>query len=66
MSESLDYSEQVKQFTQLYLNNVYYQIRIWEADEWKTAFCTRYSHFKYQMMIFNLSNIPASFQRYIN
>ena len=26
----------------------------------------RYSHFKYQVMSFGLSNTPASFQRYVN
>ena len=27
---------------------------------------TRYGHFKYQVMFFGLSNVPASFQGYIN
>ena len=30
------------------------------------AFKTRYGHFKYQVMLFGLSNTPASFQGYIN
>ncbi len=30
------------------------------------AFCTRYSHFDYQIMPFGLSNVLASFQDYIN
>ena len=30
------------------------------------AFWTRYGHFKYQVMPFELSNTPASFQDYIN
>ena len=41
-------------------------MRIKEGDEWKTAFRTRYGHFKYQVMPFGLSNAPASFQGYIN
>ena len=32
----------------------------------KTAFKTRYGHFKYQIMPFALSNAPASFHGYIN
>ncbi len=41
-------------------------MRIREGDEWKTAFRTRYGHFKYQMMPFRLTNAPATFQSYIN
>ena len=41
-------------------------MRIREGDEWKTAFRTRYGHFKYQVMPFGLSNAPAIFQRYVN
>ena len=41
-------------------------MRIREGDEWKTAFRTRYGHFKYQVMPFGLTNASASFQVYIN
>ena len=41
-------------------------MRIKEGDEWKTAFKTRYGHFEYQVMLFGLSNAPASFKGYIN
>ena len=41
-------------------------MRIWEGDEWKTAFQTRYGHFEYQVMPFGLSNASASFQGYVN
>ena len=37
-----------------------------KGDEWKTAFQIKYGHFEYQLMPFGLSNIPASFQGYIN
>ena len=30
------------------------------------AFKTQYSHFKYQVMPFGLSNAPATFQKYVN
>ena len=41
-------------------------MRICEDDEWKTAFKTRYGHFKYQVIPFSLSNTPATFQGYVN
>ena len=41
-------------------------MRIRKGDEWNTAFKIQYSHIKYQMMPFNLTNALASFQRYIN
>ena len=41
-------------------------MRIREGDEWKTAFKTRYGHFEYQVMPFELTNVLASFQVFIN
>ena len=38
-------------FTQINLINAYYQIKIKEGNKTKTAFRTRYSHFKYQVML---------------
>ena len=66
ISESLNRLGQAKQFIQLDLTSAYHQMRIKEGDKWKTAFRTRYHHFKYQVMPFVLSNAPASFQGYIN
>ena len=41
-------------------------MRIREGDELKTAFQTRYGHIEYQVMLFGLSNTPATFQKYVN
>ena len=41
-------------------------MQIQEDDKWKTAFRTRYGHFKYQVMPFGLSNAAATFQGYVN
>lgn len=41
-------------------------MRIWENKEWKIAFQTQYSHFKYQIISFRLFIILANFQKYIN
>ena len=61
IGESLDRLGRAKRFTQLDLTNAYHRMRIREGDEWKMAFRTRYGHFKYQVMLFGLSNAPATF-----
>ena len=66
IDKSLDRLGRAKRFTQLDLTRAYHRMRIWESDKWKTAFCTRYGHFKYQFMPFGLSNALTSFQGYIN
>ena len=66
IGESLDRLGQAKQFTKLDLTNTYHQMRICKGDKWKTAFRTWYSHFKYQVMFFGLSNAPIIFQEYVN
>ncbi len=41
-------------------------MKIREGDKWKIVFRTHYGHFKYQVMVFGLTNAPATFQDYIN
>ena len=41
-------------FIKLDLKDGYHWLRIWEGDEWKTAFRTRYGHFEYKVMPFEL------------
>lgn len=62
----LDRLSRARYLTQLDLTSVYHRMRIWEGDEWKTAFYTQYGYFQYQVMSFGLSNISTSFQGYIN
>lgn len=50
----------------LNLRDAYNSIRIKEGDEWKTAFRTRFGHFEYMVIPFNLVNVPATSQGYIN
>ena len=45
---------------------MYHLVWIAECDEWKTAFWTRYSSFKWLVMPFRLTNGPVAFQRFMN
>ena len=53
-------------FTQLDLQDTYIYISIKKSDKWKTAFCMWYKHYKYQVLLFELTNIFITFQVYIN
>ena len=41
-------------------------MRIKEENKWKTAFKTIYGIFEYLVMLFGLTNAPATFQKYVN
>jgi hypothetical protein len=53
-------------FTALDLRRAYNLIRIKKGEEWKTAFRTCYSHYKYTVMLFGLTNALAVCQALIN
>ena len=53
-------------FTKIDLKDAFNQMRIKEGDKWKTAFKTRYGTFEYLVMLFGLTNAPATFQKYVN
>jgi len=44
----------------------YNNIRICEGDKWKGAFKTQQGLFEPKVMFFGMSNLPASFQRFVN
>ena len=66
IQETLARLQKARWYTKLDLRDGYYHLRIAEGEEWKTAFQTRYGHFKYQVMPFGLTNAPCSFQHFIN
>ncbi len=61
LSETLNRFAHARHFIKIDIRNVYHRIRIRKSDEWKTAFCTRYNQFEYQMILFELTNASAIF-----
>jgi len=61
INETLDCLISAAYYIKLDLRDIYYRIRIKKGDEWKTAFYTRYRHFKYLVMPFRLANAPITF-----
>ena len=62
IDEMQDRIRGAKYFTKLDITDAYYRLRIAKGDEWKTAFQTKYGHYKYTVMPFGLTNALASFQ----
>jgi len=48
------------------LHEGYYLVQIKKEEKWKTAFKTQLEHFKYIVMPFSLTNVPATFQSLVN
>jgi hypothetical protein len=66
ISEIIDQVQEACYFSKIDLKNAYYRLRIKVDDKWKTAFRTRYSYYKFLVVLIGLTNSPATFQAYIN
>jgi len=64
--ELQDRLRKARYFTKLNLCEGYYLVQIKKGEEWKTVFKTHLKYFEYIVMLFGLTNTPATFQSLVN
>jgi hypothetical protein len=60
ISDLLDSLGKARIYTKIDLQHAYHLVCIWEGDEWKTTFRTKYGSFEWLVMPFGLSNAPPA------
>ena len=66
IDELLDSFKNAKYFTTMDLASGFWQVEMHPRDREKTAFITNEGLFHFNIMLFGLTNVPATFQRLMN